>query len=310
MHNPTFGTIQYDLDGIGAEWNSGEVVSVTIFDPDMNFDNRSEDEMKVYSNQTLVPAIKIGSPITLATLSQIVDEDAVQWDSSLNNQCTTDYSGSSTLAYESCYEKYSERSIVTVASNPAALAATATSLNFIHASDTTVNTLSDLIAGANGTAAYTYVQYDLRGLNGGSDDLSFTGNITFGDSSSGAGGIGDVLFYDCTKNTTTGGDAQCAGHGPSYHTGLVGNILINSPHHKLYGWGELTGSDPLEMKFKYVTVTALDKAVGDVLPISVDVVNWGQSNDGVNSSDRHNNAIYRVEVEEGAYTNDGGMFGA
>ena len=34
------------------------------------------------------------------------------------------------------------------------------------------------------------------------------------------------------------------------------------------------------------------------MPVSADVVTWGQSNDGVNASDRHNNAIYRLEVEE------------
>ena len=46
------------------------------------------------------------------------------------------------------------------------------------------------------------------------------------------------------------------------------------------------------------------------MPISIDVVTWGQSNDGVNSSDRHNNAIYRVEVEEGGNGNDSGLFSA
>jgi hypothetical protein len=49
-----------------------------------------------------------------------------------------------------------------------------------------------LISNANGTAAYTYVQYDFRGLNSGSDNLSFKMNFTFGDSSYGAGGTGDV----------------------------------------------------------------------------------------------------------------------
>jgi hypothetical protein len=38
------------------------------------------------------------------------------------------------------------------------------------------NTFKDLIAGSNGTGAYTYVQYDLRGLNNGSDNISFAGS--------------------------------------------------------------------------------------------------------------------------------------
>ena len=50
LHMPQFATIEYLTDDIGAEWNSGEVVSVEIFDPDMNFDQRSEDVMTVASN--------------------------------------------------------------------------------------------------------------------------------------------------------------------------------------------------------------------------------------------------------------------
>ena len=54
-----------------------------------------------------------------------------------------------------------------------------TKLVFTHSSDTTVKTLTDLISGANGTAAYTYVQYDFRGLNSGSDNLSFQDELYF-----------------------------------------------------------------------------------------------------------------------------------
>ena len=45
----------------------------------------------------------------------------------------------------------------------------------------------------------------------------------------------------------------------------------------------------------------------------MDFVTWGQSEDGVNSSDRHNNAIYRLEVEEDSPNgsgNDSGLFDA
>jgi hypothetical protein len=38
LHMPQFATIEYITDDIGAEWNSGEVVSIEVFDPDMNFD--------------------------------------------------------------------------------------------------------------------------------------------------------------------------------------------------------------------------------------------------------------------------------
>ena len=76
LHMPQFATIEYLTDDIGAEWNSGEVVSIEIFDPDMNFDQRSEDVMTCFINITsIVPAIKIGSPITLKTLSTLTDHE-------------------------------------------------------------------------------------------------------------------------------------------------------------------------------------------------------------------------------------------
>ena len=59
--------------------------------------------------------------------------------------------------------------------------------------------------------------------------------------------------------------------------------------------------------------TSVDKASGDSTPLSMDIVTWGQSEDGVNSSDRHNNAIYRLEVEEDSPNgsgNDSGLFDA
>ena len=54
--------------GIGSEWNSGELVQILIDDEDMNLDARTKNQMKIKDNKTIVPAIKIGSPITLATL--------------------------------------------------------------------------------------------------------------------------------------------------------------------------------------------------------------------------------------------------
>ncbi|MDB3956052.1 hypothetical protein N9385_00070 [Candidatus Nitrosopelagicus sp.] len=314
LHMPQFATIEYLTDDIGAEWNSGEVVSIEIFDPDMNFDNRSEDVMTVASTSSIVPAIKIGSPITLKTLTTLQstgNEAIVTWDSDLENQCSSDYASSTATSYTSCYEKYSERSIITVAAEPAAFAAS-DKLIFTHSSDTTVSTLTDLISNANGTAAYTYVQYDFRGLNGGSDNLSFKMNFTIGDSSFAGGAIGDVGLYGTTSGTI--GTAANSHVGIAYTEGLVGNALLNHPLYKLAGTSSLTGGDALRVIATFLAVdSTVNKAVGDATPLSLDIVTWGQSEDGVNSSDRHNNAIYRLEVEEDSPNgsgNDSGLFDA
>jgi len=73
LHMPYWGTIEYKTDGntgfttgvdIGAEWNSGELVEILLDDGDMNIDSRSQEQMTVGANTTIVPAVKIGSSIT------------------------------------------------------------------------------------------------------------------------------------------------------------------------------------------------------------------------------------------------------
>ena len=83
--------------------------------------------MKIKDNQTIVPAIKIGSPITLATLDTLNQPSkmdskttagggtAITIDENINDtQCSSDYGAAGTAAsYVSCYEKYSERAVIT-----------------------------------------------------------------------------------------------------------------------------------------------------------------------------------------------------
>jgi hypothetical protein len=38
LHMPSFGSVEFDTSGIGADWNSGEIVNVNIIDEDQNYD--------------------------------------------------------------------------------------------------------------------------------------------------------------------------------------------------------------------------------------------------------------------------------
>ena len=81
LHMPSWGSIEFNTDykgGIGSEWNSGELVQILLDDEDMNLDARTKNQMKIKDNQTIVPAIKIGSPITLATVNTIQHSDGSQ----------------------------------------------------------------------------------------------------------------------------------------------------------------------------------------------------------------------------------------
>ena len=317
LYMPFWGTIAFNTDGsdgattgaaIGAEWNSGEIVEIVLDDNDMNLDARSQEQMTVGSNTTIVPAVKIGSPITLSTLDTLtyLDEtgtNAITFDENINDtQCSSDYGSAGTAAsYVSCYEKYSERAIVT-SSTSAITVADNDQLRFVF-NGTTVGDLKDLISGANGTAAYTYIQYDFRSLNGGGNDVNYYLNFT----------IGDDSINSCTANSAT---SYTNGHCSEarFNTGLIGQTLINDPSDTLKGLGSsstnaLTDSQALRITVQMNSISgSFDETLsaGTSYPLTMDVVTFGQSNDGVASSDRHNNAIYRLEVDE--VDANGGIF--
>ena len=85
-----FGSIDMDETSIGEEWNSGEVLAVTLYDQDLNKNTGSDEDLKVsgLSNQTtaelfsglsvatLVPSLQIGSPVTVAVNATLQATDA------------------------------------------------------------------------------------------------------------------------------------------------------------------------------------------------------------------------------------------
>ena len=62
----SFGTIDMDETSVGDEWNSGEPLTVTLIDGDMNLNTASNEDLLVNNAtlQTLVPSLQIGSPLT------------------------------------------------------------------------------------------------------------------------------------------------------------------------------------------------------------------------------------------------------
>jgi len=307
LHQPQFASISYQTEDIGDEWNSGEVVEIHIEDADMNIDPRKKDQMKSTSATTVVPAIKIGSPITLATVNTIdYPNSGTEQDSGIaDTQCSSNYASSGAGSYESCYEKYSERIIFTPGTTDVLAADESFMFNW---STTTVGDLEDLLSSANGSASFVYVQYDFRSLNGGDDNTNITGNFTFGDTTldatSGTTPIGESLYWSSDSGETA---TSCIKDSCGQFTGLVGNVLIQDVDNKLHGMSSLTKSDVLvaNMAIKAVdSANDVDITSGTNYPISLDIVSWGQSNDGKNASDRHNNAIYRVEAKETGFNTD------
>ena len=211
-------------------------------------------------------------------------------DDGLTTQCSSDYGAAGTAAsYTSCFEKYSERSVLTIGAAQAI--ADEDILKFVY-DGTTVGDLKDLISGANGTAAYTYIQYDFRAFNGGKNDNNYYLNFT----------IGDSTINSCVNPTATS-TTPAACTEARFNTGLVGTTLINDPSDKLQGFGALTAGEALRVN---VEINLISGSGGDTIkagtsyPLTMDFVTYGQSNDGVAQSDRHNNSIWRFESKENA----------
>ena len=348
LHMPAFAEVKYHPDTVGDEWNSGEEVYVTLDDMDMNFDDRSEDAMNTYSNQTVVPAIKIGSPITSAGIESVywtgetdvggaTDGAMTKVGSGMDGtQCSSNYAVGTNASYNNCYEKYSERSIV-LAQNAIDIT-NQDALVFTWNSGTTLQTLKDLIGGANGTAAFTYINYDFRSFNGNSNNGSVNVNFTIYDGPptnadnrlgcAPTGGSGE----DCSDELTlAAGDS--GNKGARFGSGLQGLALINGVVPEVFTdasrvigsnghdarfddtWGALTMANPLVIMANFTHTTASTASTANVLtgmaadtsyPFALDIINFGSSNDGVLQSDRHHNAIYRLELEETAL--DSGVF--
>jgi hypothetical protein len=62
-----FGVLTMDASSVGDVWNSGEALTVTLIDQDLN-KNSASDEDLVFANTTntqLIPALQIGSPLSI-----------------------------------------------------------------------------------------------------------------------------------------------------------------------------------------------------------------------------------------------------
>ena len=60
-----FGTIVMDASSVGDEWNSGEALTVTLIDQDLNKNTANDEDLYLVNttNGHLVPSLQIGSPL-------------------------------------------------------------------------------------------------------------------------------------------------------------------------------------------------------------------------------------------------------
>ena len=63
-----FATVNMDADSVGDEWNSGEEITVSLLDEDLNKNSRADEDLDLHvATNTLIPSLQIGAPFTLET---------------------------------------------------------------------------------------------------------------------------------------------------------------------------------------------------------------------------------------------------
>lgn len=64
-----FATIDMDESSVGDEWNSGEGLSVTLIDQDLNKNTASDEDLALANstNTVLIPTLQIGTPLVVTT---------------------------------------------------------------------------------------------------------------------------------------------------------------------------------------------------------------------------------------------------
>ncbi|WP_042684620.1 beta strand repeat-containing protein [Candidatus Nitrosotenuis chungbukensis] len=264
-----FGTLNFDEAALGGEWNSGEEIAITLVDGDQNLNTRADEDLDLYNANVTLPAIKIGSPLTLSGVG------------SGDVAIGTSNAASATGGITPTVDTYSDRlKIITSA------AYTTTSKIFINV--TTNYTQDDFsnfirnasrVNGGNGNGMFNYFQYDLRSLSNALSGASIQ-SITVGNASAPR----TFVFSATTTTDFSSSDFQ--------------NMIDMGK-----GFGNLTdskfgGTD--EIKFGInITTTSTDRTLeAGTYPITLDFLRFGISDDGVESSERFNDAIYRLELEE------------
>jgi len=248
-----FGTIDMDSTVLGGEWNSGEDLPVLLTDADINLNSKVDEDIDLSdSRYTIIPALRIGSPNTLAG----------------GNVNFTD------SPFGGALEHYFNASTTDLFSDVARAVKDTTSTSLVGPASLNVTFANPPEQFDPGTTAskYVYLNYDIRSLETPFGGASFT--ITATNDTSRATGGPTVLLSGATTD----------------YQALIDVTAIAAAF-------TVGGTDPLGLNFLFTFVGGETLPAG-TYPMVADVFSFGTSGDGHLVSERFNNAIYRLELEE------------
>ena len=102
-----FATIDLDETSIGDEWNSGESITVTLVDEDLNLNTRSNEDLDLNSSTVkLVPSLQIGTPLMLGAAATVDGQETTidsfsniaRTDTAVSTQTSIDVTTTTTVA--------------------------------------------------------------------------------------------------------------------------------------------------------------------------------------------------------------------
>src|SRR3990172_6603966 len=254
-----FGTLNMDATTLGGEWNSGEELPVLLTDGDVNLNSKVDEDIDLSDERyTLIPSLRIGSPRTLA-------------DADVNFTDTPEpvpihfFNSSSVDAFSDVARA--------VKDTPSVLLAGPAFLNFTYPDPP-----ADFDPGTT-ASKFVFLNYDIRSIENSTDGASFTITATNDTARAGAGTGAPVLLQGAS-------------------TDYQGLIDVTAFAAVPGGPGPYVGGDAdLGIDFTFTLVG------GEILeartyPFALDIFSFGTSGDGNLASERFNNAIYRLELEE------------
>jgi hypothetical protein len=261
-----FGTLSMDEAALGGEWNSGEELSVLLTDQDINLNSRIDEDISLADPRfTLIPSLRIGSPITLAggnaTFRTLTGVPGFA-------------DGNPNLAgVNTNVDAFSDVARPLSAVQQIIPAPTAGNLTFTLAS--TGVQVKAFTGSTAQHARYAYLNYDIRSFEEGFNSVAFTIRIT---NVTGAGPV--VTLAPITD-----------------YQGLIPITTETSFPPVLFG-NAIGGPALAAVNFQFAALAGGAVLNATTYPAVVDFFNYGTSGDGNLASERFNNAIYRFELEE------------
>ena len=282
-----FGFATISIDAPDGEWNSGEEIPITVTDSDANKNSRSDEDLVVSDpNVSLIPSLRIGTPFTLGqngtgvtgSIRATTFTNTPGIDASPANSTFRINAG--LTAHSVTVDRFSDRAILSGTN-------TAGVQGLVVNTGKTANDLQKVVFDTRSSATkrlhgFNFFNYDIRGIS--SDIGSSAVNVY-------------LAYANATNNAnliTTGTTAQTIRVASiANSTGPQGLVNLNDTRvvQAIYN---MTSNHAVGTAFTFGAVTPS----GSNMPIVADFFSFGYFNDGIQNTDRVNNAIYRIEVEE------------